>query len=676
MATPILDTKLHIPKLRDHALARHQLVNQLDAVLEQGRKLALVAAPAGFGKTSLVVTWLQHLSAWKLGWLSVDCEHNDLSRLLSYLASILARNYPSYLVEISKALDSGATADYLLPELINVLSAVRTPTIVVLDDYHEITDQQVHEGMRYFIEHLPESARLILTSRVDPPLPLGRMRARGQLVEIRADRLRFTTEEAADFLTRVMSLSISPEITSVLENRTEGWAAGLQLAALSLHNISDAGEREQFVRAFAGSHRHVVDYLVEEVLYRQSPETLDFLLKTSILDRFCPALCDCLIGNTNSRMMLDYLDRANLFLIPLDSEHHWYRYHHLFLDLLRLRLRHDRPSDIKDLHVRAAGWFETEGLIHEAVSHSLDGEDFNRAARLIMADSSKMLFRGEIETIHRWLSALPHETILAHPRLCLDRARLLLLQHQTSSVDTLLNTAERHLQEIADPDDSQKLLMGNIVALRAYPAHERSDFEASIAYSRQALDYFPQDRFAERGACLLYLAHSLHFGGWTREAVPNFLDAMTLLQKAQNTFSAMMCMGQLATVYELLGNLHQARSILDNAFSWADIYGVQHLSPTAVPHARLANILREWNVLDDAEAHLKTAVELAQGGRPLVAVRVWVLMARVLMAREDFTRVIWGGLSIGCYRKNCSCPIQRNRCPTILSKSCWYGLVF
>lgn len=637
MGTAILDTKLHIPKLRDDALIRHPLLNQLDALLEPGRKLALVAAPAGFGKTSLVVTWLQRLSTWKIGWLSVDREHNDPSRLLSYLVSIFARNYRSELVEISKALDSGATADYLLPELINVLSVVRMPTIVVFDDYHEISDQRVHERMRYFVENLPDTMRLILTSRVDPPLPLGRMRARGQLVEIRADHLRFTTAETADFLAQVMNLSISPEITSVLEDRTEGWAAGLQLAALSLHNIPDPGERVKFVQAFAGSHRHVVDYLAEEVLHRQSPEVLEFLLKTSILDRFCPALCACIIGNTDSRTMLDYLDRANLFLIPLDSEHHWYRYHHLFADLLRLRLRHDRPSDIRDLHIRAAGWFEAEGLIHEAVSHSLSGEDFHRAARLIMEHSSKMLFRGEIETVHQWLSVLPVEVILAHPRLCLDRARLLLLQHRTSSVDALLDAAEQHLQAIADPDESQKLLMGNVVALRAYPAHERSDFEASIAYSRQALDYFPEDKFAERGACLLYLAHSLHFGGWTREAVPNFLDAMTLLQKAQNTFSTMMCMGQLATVYELLGNLYQARSILDDAFTWANIYGVQQLSPTAVPHARLANILREWNALDDAEAHLKTALELSHGGRPLVAVRVWVLMARVLMAGEDFT---------------------------------------
>lgn len=637
MNVPILDTKLNIPPVREHALDRAHLMGQLDRLCESGRKLALVAAPAGFGKTTLVAGWLRQRTGWRVGWLSLDREHNDPTRLLRYLAQAFGRISPGQLSELQAALDSGTvSSDDALSLLINALTAGTERLLLVFDDYHEISDARIHGLLALLLENLPDSTRLILTSRVDPPLPLSRMRARGQMVEIRADTLRFSVHETTAFLREVMQLHIEPDLAAALEARTEGWAAGLQLAALSLRGIGEVGERERFVSAFAGSHRHVVDYLAEEVLYRQPSDVLDFLLQTAVLDRFCPALCDAVTGRCDSRALLDYLDRANLFLIALDTDHVWYRYHHLFADVLRLRLRHDRPDTVDELHRRAAHWLELQGLLPESVQHAFAARDSEHAARLTMAAAGSLLARGEIETLHGWLNALPPAVILSHPRLCLDRARLLLLQHRTSGVDQLLDAAEHHLDTHTGDDPAARLLRGSVTALRAYPAHERSDFAASIDCSTRALEFFPESHVPERGACLLYRAHSLHFGGWTRQAVPHFLDAMTLLQRTQNTFSTMMCMGQLATVYELLGNLHQARAVLDDAFAWARQHGVEHLSPMAVPHARRANLLREWNALDEAEAHLKTALELAPGGRPLVTMRASVLLARVQMAQGDF----------------------------------------
>lgn len=636
MVAPILDTKLHIPRLRDQVLSREQLFARFDALLEPGRKVCLVAASAGFGKTTLVVTWLRRLSDWNIGWLSLDREHNDPTRFLSYLISLFEKHFPGELVDVRKGLDSGAAAaDYILSQLLNWLAGIQTRMLIVLDDYHEINDPRIHDAVEYLVEQIPGTVRIILTSRIDPLLPLGRMRARGQLVEIRAEHLRFTAAETAVFLEQVMDVQVSAGIASALEDRTEGWAAGLQLAALSLRDIRDSAERERFVQVFAGSHRHVVDYLAEEVLDRQPPEVLEFLLQTSILERLCPALCDCVTQDDRSRGLLDYLDRANLFLIPLDSEHQWYRYHHLFSDLLRMRLRHERPNVLQELHRRAAGWFEAQGLVREAVQHALDGDDFERAANIMMTNIPEMVVRGEIETVTQWLNRLPPAVILARPRLCLERARLLSLQHQVTGVAELLDAAEQQLRADGQPENVNSSMLGNIVLLRAYLAHERHEFEASIDCSKQALAFYAADQYPERGACLLYLAHSLHFGGWTREAVPYFLDAMTLLQKARNTFSTMMAMGQLATIYELLGNLHQARAILDDAFEWADQHGVQRFTPTAVPHVRMANILREWNRLDEAEAHLRTALEIGRGGRPLVMMRASLFLAHVLMARGD-----------------------------------------
>ena len=407
MAAPVLATKFFVPPLRPGLILRQRLVEQLNVGGQH--RLVLVSAPAGYGKTTLVSSWL-HGTQIPSAWFSLEEYDNEPVRFLQYFIIALQKISPSIGLDLLGILQGSPSTPYetLITYLINEIVELGIQFILVLDDFHVIHAQPILEMLTFLLEHHPPQMRLVILSRTDPPLPLTRLRARDQLVDIRADQLRFTLDESAIFLNEVTGLRLSTDDIAALEARTEGWIAGLQLAALSMQSIKDV---HGFVLAFAGSHRYIMDYLVEEVLNIQSAKSRSFLLQTSILDRLCGSLCNAVMKaddaeRINSQAMLESLEGGNLFVIPLDNERHWYRYHHLFADVLNRQLEQSFPQSIPELHHRASHWYEQNGSIPEAIRHSLAAGDQDRAIHLIERDGCLLLIRGEINTLQNWINTV------------------------------------------------------------------------------------------------------------------------------------------------------------------------------------------------------------------------------------------------------------------------------
>src|SRR5688572_16750136 len=377
-STPVLTTKLYVPPSPPKLVARSRLTMQLDAGLVEGRKLTLISAPAGFGKSTLVSDWIAH-NGRPVAWLSLDENDNNPVRFLIYLITALQNVSPNLGTGLLEALQSSQPSlnDAILTDLLNELAALPGNFILVLDDYHLTDTELIDQALTFVVEHLPAQMHLVITTREDPAIPIPRLRAQNRLIELRAADLRFTPSEAAEFLNQVMGLGLSAEEVAALETRTEGWIAGLQLAALSMKGNRDVAG---FIQAFAGDHRYIVDYLVEEVLHRQPEEVRSFLLQTSILDRLNGPLCEAVTLQPGSRARLAQLQRGNRFLIPLDDQRHWYRYHHLFADVLHMHLKAEQPDQVPILHRRASEWYQHNGLPADAIHHALAGKDFEQAA--------------------------------------------------------------------------------------------------------------------------------------------------------------------------------------------------------------------------------------------------------------------------------------------------------
>jgi LuxR family maltose regulon positive regulatory protein len=385
MATSLLTTKFYIPPTRPELVARPRLIDRLNAGLGQNggftRKLTLISAPAGFGKTTLLSEWVGHCDQ-PVAWVSLDEGDNEPVRFLAYFIAALQTIDLSIGETALAVLQSPQPPPFeaILPSLINDIATIPEDFALVLDDYHLIDDQPIHKAMTFFLDHQPPNMHLVIAARSDPFLHLSRLRARGQMTEIRTNDLRFTLQEVATFLNQVMGLGLSGDDVAALESRTEGWIAGLQLAALSMQGQDDTAS---FIAAFTGDDRFIVDYLVDEVLAQRPKGTQDFLLQTSILDRMTGPLCDAVTGQKNGQAVLEQLEQANLFIVPLDSRRQWYRYHHLFADLLRHRLRATQPEVIPELYLRASAWYEVQGQMEEAIQYALAVKDLERAARLL-----------------------------------------------------------------------------------------------------------------------------------------------------------------------------------------------------------------------------------------------------------------------------------------------------
>ena len=616
-ASDILATKLYVPPLRSNAVRRPRLVAQMNEGLEHS--LILVSAAAGFGKTTLLGEWAESCGR-PVAWLSLDERDAELARFLAYLVAALQTIAPGIGKGVLGALQSPQPppVDVLLTALLNEVAAVSQPFVLVLDDYHLADAKPIDDALSFLLKHLPPQMRVVVATREDPALPLPRMRARGQLTEVRAADLRFNSAEAAVFLNQVMGLNIVPEDITALETRTEGWIAGLQLAALSMQGQKDTAG---FVKAFTGSHHFVLDYLMEEVLDRQSPRIQAFLLRTSILDRMCGPLCDAVLHEANEQApgpdgqaTLEYLERANLFVIPLDGERRWYRYHHLFGDLLRQRHRqgtHTTESPaarVAELHIRASAWFEANGLEVEAFQHAVAAGDVARAERLAEGRGMPLLFRGAVAPVLNWLASLPAEVLDARPGLWVMYASALIFVSQLAGVEQKLQAAEAALQG-RELDARTRDLVGHIAAIRATVAVTQHDVDSIVFQSRRALEYLNPNNLPVRTATTWTLGYAYLLRGDRAAAGRAYTEAIAISQSIGHFIIHLMATMGLAHVQELDNQLVTAAETYGQALRLA---GDPPLPVACEVHLGLARIFYEWNDLAAAQQHAQHAAYLAR----------------------------------------------------------------
>lgn len=605
MSISILATKLYLPQAQPKVVLRPRLIKRLNEGLH--RKLTLISAPAGFGKTTLVSEWLADCER-PAAWLSLDEGDSDPTRFLLYFVAALQTIAPTAGDPVLAVLDSPRPPplETVLTTLLNEITALPDAFVLVLDDYHVIDATLVDSALTFLLDHLPSQMHMVITTREDPQLPLARLRARGQLTEVRASELRFTSSEAAGFLNQGMGLDLSAEDIAALETRTEGWIAGLQLAALSMQGHQDV---TGFIQSFSGNHRFVMDYLLEEVLHQQSESIQTFLLRTSILERLCGALCDAVLldSSASSQVTLEYIERANLFLVPLDNERRWYRYHHLFADLLRQRLPQSSTSsptstagDVIELHRRASVWYEANGLELEAFHHATAAQDIERVEYLIEGNGMPLQFRSAWAPVLKWLESLPRAVLDARPSLWVTYASTLLFGGQLPpAVEQKLQAAEAALQA-TKPDGGTTDLIGRIASIRALLGVIRHDAETIMTQSRRALEYLHPDNLPIRTAATMTLGHAYQLQGNRPLARQAFSDVIAASESSRESIYT-----TAAAIY--LGQLQEA----DNQLSLAtttyrrvlELAGDPMEAMAAIAYLGLARISYQWNDLAAAQEH-------------------------------------------------------------------------
>ncbi|MFD0620201.1 LuxR C-terminal-related transcriptional regulator [Paenibacillus sp. GCM10027629] len=620
MSIPIISTKLYIPPLRASLVTRPRLIERLNEGAE--RKLTLISAAAGYGKTTLVSEWLAAYPQ-PTAWLSLDEGDNDLARFLNYLIAALREVAPN-LGEGVGWLQSPQlpSPEAMITALINEMMVISDSFVLVLDDYHLITSDQVKDAVAILLEHTPPQMHLVLTTREDPHLPLPRLRVRNQLIEVRASDLRFTSSEAAEFLSQVMKLQLSSDHVALLLSRTEGWAAGLQLAALSMQG---QGNPDSIIHSFSGGHPFVLDYLIEEVLQKQPERIQHFLLHTSILDRMCGTLCDAVLDRgvqeqqiiaESGQEALAYLERANLFIVPLDNERKWYRYHHLFADLLRRRLvaqssaleEEDHDRGVAAYHRRASRWYEEHGYAMEAFHHATAAGDTSLATRLLEGNGMPLIFRGAVAPVLHWLSGLPRETLDAMPSLWVMYASSLLLVGQTLGVEQKLQAAEQALQ--GNVQDEKTLdLIGHIASIRATLAVSKHEADMIMAQSLRALKYLHPANLPVRTATTWALGYAYQLQGDRSAASNAYAEALANSQMIGHVMITLMATLGLGMIQESENQLDVAVETYEHVLKLA---GEPPLPVACEAHLGVARICYEWNDLEAAMRHGQQSVRLAQ----------------------------------------------------------------
>ncbi len=670
MLETLLRTKLFIPSLRPSLVPRPHLIEKLNHGMQQGCKLTLVSAPAGFGKTTLVSGWINELQLTlnasssdtinqianrrskivnRAAWLSLDEGDNDLGSFLIYFIAAIQTVEPDIGLESLAALQSSAATNVeaVLMALLNEIAGLPQTLIFILDDYHVIENQSIDKAVTFLLDHLPATMHLVITTRIDPRMPLARLRGRGQLTELRVADLRFTNEEATTFLNQMMCLDLSAENIAALGSRTEGWITGLQLAALSLQE-RDGEQVTRFIQSFTGIHHHVLDYLVEEVLQQQPSSLQSFLLQTSILTRLtgslCEAVCDFEIDSTNHRdghTLLNQLAKSNLFIVPLDDERRWYRYHHLFADLLRYRLQREQAGTLHDLHRRASKWYEEHGYIDSAIRHAIAADDLEQAARLVDEHSFTANERGEVSTVRRWFELLPDERVRSSPSLSVNYAWNLFLSGQIGAVEERLNDAEALLARQTTPFNSEQVaeLFCKINTLRVILYGIQGRPMRGIEIAQQVLKLLPEDNLSWRGILLLTLAARFRDVGDIAQASQSYADAVTLLLAAENVMAAIMAVEQLVRLLVMQGKLGQAVEICQEMLdASAEFSAAEQLRVRSSDMARanMSYVLYERNELADAEVYVRQGIKQAKRGGFLQSLVVgYILLARILQARGD-----------------------------------------
>ena len=635
MTTPLLTTKLNIPPLRPILVPRPYLIDKLNS--GQEGKLTLVSSPAGFGKSTLISIWIHQLDH-PAAWVSLDKGDNTPSQFLKYFISAIqlieAEIGEGALISLKSS--QSPKTDVLLIGLLNEIAEIAKPFIIVLDDYHVITESIVQEMLTFILENQPPQMHIVISSRADPPWPLARLRARGELTEIRTSDLRFTTDETANFLNDVMKLKLSQPDVASLERLTEGWIAGLQMAALSMQGRRDVSG---FIKSFSGSHRFVLDYLVEEVLDQQSPAIQEFLLRTSILERLSGPLCNAVTRRDDSQTTLSQLESANLFVIPLDEERRWYRYHHLFVDLLRIRLEQTKPEHVATLNRKASEWFERNELIAEAVNHAMAANDFERVVNLLAGNALIMMDYGELSTLVGRLEAIPVETVHTRPWLCLALAWARVYSGPLDAVEPLLRDAEMVLKNFMGTSAEAKHINGHIAAIRAYAAVFRGDLPQIDEQAQAALVDLPEHDLVTRGVALALHATALRNQGDFTEAENALVEAIAVSQAAGKSHVTVTIMCDLAEQLTDQGQLRRAATTSRKALQLASDYseqGRQRLPVAGLACTCLSHILREWNDLESALHFAREGVKLSnQWGWVEILVKSYIALARVLQAIGD-----------------------------------------
>jgi len=654
MATPLLETKLYIPRSRPSLVPRPRLRERLNRGIDA--TLTLVSAPAGFGKTRLLTEWLAAAPANDrcAAWLSLDQSDNHPATFWTYLIAALQTVVPGVGASAILLLQSPQPPpiETLLAPLLNELSAVPCDFVLALDDYHLIETRDIHAGMAFLLDHLPPRLHLVIATRADPPLPLARLRGGGELVEVRAADLRFSPDEAAAYLNEAMGLDLTTSEVAALETRTEGWIAGLQLAALSIQGRGDAAG---FIAGFAGDDRYIVDYLVEEVLQRQSERVRSFLLQTSILGRLSGPLCDAVTGQDEGKAMLEALDRGNLFVVPLDDRRRWYRYHHLFADVLHAHLAHEQPDRVPDLHRRASVWYEQNGERPDAIRHALAADDFDRAADLIELAMPAMRRNRQEATLLGWLTALPDEVVHVRPVLSNVFAGVLLQTGEIEGIEAHLRSAERWLEATADWDDKHaelraastgmivvddeefRRLPGAVAVHRAGYALVLGNVAETVEHAQRALNLVPEDDYLGRGSA----AGLLGLAAWTigdlAAAHRSYAEAMASLQRADYHADSLGCAIALADIRIAQGRLHDAMHTYEQALRHAADQGTPAMRGTSDMYVGMSELHRERNDLPAAVRDLERSQAAGEhGGLPQNRYRWCVAMARIREVDRDF----------------------------------------
>ncbi len=645
MSTPILATKLYVPPLHPQAVRRPHLIQQLNEGF-QHRKLTLISAAAGFGKTTLVSEWINlkdegrrqkvedKVHPFRVAWLSLDEDDNDPVRFLTYLVAALQTAVPQigeYVLTLLQT-PQPPPSETLLTTLINDITGNPDRIVLVLDDYHLLESQVIDNALIFFVEHLPPQMHIVIATREDPPLPLARLRVRGQLTELRANDLRFTPAETALFLNQMMKLNLSTEDITNLETRTEGWIAGLQLAALSMQSQDNASH---FIQTFTGSHRFVLDYLIEEVLNQQPKDIQDFLLRTSVLDRFCASLCDAVMQNpeSSSQDTLSYLERSNLFIIPLDNQRQWYRYHHLFGDLLRQRLHQLGDKKIAQYHIRASQWYEDNDLEIEAFHHAAAANDIDRAARLIEGKGMPLPYRGAMVPVMNWLAGLETAVLDAKPVLWVTYATVLTMTGQPfSQVEGVIQAAEKALQN-AEQNEQTRDYIGQIASLKAMLAIPYNEVDIMHEQAQRALAFLHPDNLPTRSVATMTLGLAYQFQG-KREAARQILqESITMGQASGNMMTVLAAATALGQIYESETQLYAAEEQFQRCLQ---LVGDPPPSGACEAHLGLANITYQWNDLEAAQQHAQQGLALARQMETVdTSALCEAVLARIKLAQGD-----------------------------------------
>ncbi|MBK8900230.1 MAG: helix-turn-helix transcriptional regulator [Anaerolineaceae bacterium] len=612
MPGDLLQTKLYVPQLRPSLVPRPHLIAKLNQGLH--RKLTLISAPAGFGKTTLVSEWIAGCKR-PSAWISLDERDSDLTHFLAYFVAALQKIFPTFGEQLLGIFESAQLppTESILTTLLNEIVAL-PEALVVLDDYHMVDAPQIDQALTFLLEHLPPQMHLVITTREDPNFPLARWRVRSQLTEFRANDLRFTVAETAEFLRQVMGLNLSENHVATLEARTEGWIAGLQLAALSMQGREDVSG---FIGAFTGDNRYIVDYLVEEVLQHQPESARRFLLQTAILDRLNGPLCRAVTGQQEGKTQLEALERGNFFIIPLDDRRYWYRYHHLFAEVLRMHLTIEQPDLVSTLHQRASQWYEENGLASDAIYHALAAKDFSRAAGLAETTWQNMYESFQSPTWLEWVKDLPEELLCTRPVLCTQIAWGFMNAHEVDASESRLRDAERCLEGSSDGmiivnKEQFRSLRARIAFARAYNAQTQRDFLAAIKYAELVFELISEeDQFLRAQTTAILGATYLINGDLDAacQAMNNWIDSSL---KVGNYFAAFAyAMAEKADILTAQGNLREALWTYQQSLQFAAEHDSRVLRVMVHPYLGMSMLYHEMGDDKAADQHFQKSLELA-----------------------------------------------------------------